>query len=119
MSVSDFFNFSDLSSQHKLKNTEPRVYLKEMMSVKAEKGEFLFNYKESHVSDWKILDFLQVKFIKKKSFPVVSNKTLPRGIQKERRDEIIAKLVPLMPENRRHFWITLPVSNNGVSFENY
>lgn len=38
MEVSDFFNYQDFASQHKLKKNEPRVYLKDMMAVRFEKG---------------------------------------------------------------------------------
>lgn len=65
------------------------------MSVKAEKGQFSIKYKDSQ-AEWKILDFLKMKIIKNKSFPEVSSKMSVRGVSKERKAEIIAKLLPLM-----------------------
>lgn len=117
MLISDFYNYKDVSSQAKLKNLEPRVYLKDIMSIKAEKGDFTIKYKESHEGDWKTLDFLQVKIKKDKTFPEFPNKKSPRGTTKERKEEIISKLVPLMPENRRRFWIDLPVSNSDSGLD--
>ncbi|KAL4089266.1 hypothetical protein QTP88_024323 [Uroleucon formosanum] len=36
--------------------------------------------------------------------------TQHRGINLNKKKGIIDKLVPVMPENRKHFWINLPVS---------
>lgn len=115
MSVSDFFTFEDSSSQHKIRNIEPRVYLRDTMSVKAEKGHYTIKFKQNLESEWKELDFLQVKVKKNKAFPNAVSKSTPRGITKERKEEILAKLVPLMPENRRNFWTTLPESTKALS----
>ncbi|CAG4975960.1 unnamed protein product [Colias eurytheme] len=38
MTVSDFYSYEDVSSQHKIRNMEPRVYLKDIMAVRAERG---------------------------------------------------------------------------------
>ena len=71
MPMTDFFIYQDYSSQHKLKNMSPRVYLNEIMSVKAERGEFNMKYKKSHMdNDWKELDFLQIKIIKINVFQI-------------------------------------------------
>lgn len=110
MSVSDFYCYEDFSSQHKIRNIEPRVYLKDIMAIQAERGAFTIKYKASHVEDYKELDFLQLKVVKTKSFPNTANKSNCRGITKERKDKIVSDLVPLMPLTRRNFWIHLPVS---------
>ncbi|CAH2101389.1 unnamed protein product [Euphydryas editha] len=101
------------SSQHKIRNIEPRVYLRDIMSVKAEKGHYNIKFKDNLESEWKELDFLQVK--KNKVFPKAVSKSAPRGITKERKEEILAKLVPLIPEHRRIFCRTLPESTKAHS----
>lgn len=95
----------------------PRVYLKDIMAVRAERGAFTIKYKESHVSDRKELDFLQVKIVRNRCFPNIANKSRPRGITKERKDKIIAELVPLMPENRKDFWYNLPESSLDLKLD--
>lgn len=112
MTVSDFYDYEDFSSQHKIRNTVPRVYLKNIMAVRVERGTFMLKHKEKHGNcDWKELDFLQIKITKNQSFPIVPNKSSVRGITKERKERIIADLVPLMPITRRAFWLNLPESS--------
>ncbi|XP_045506838.1 uncharacterized protein LOC123703013 [Colias croceus] len=41
----------------------------------------------------------------------IKNKTVFRGITKDRKERIISELLPLMPETRRSFWLNLPVSS--------
>ncbi|CAH0717727.1 unnamed protein product, partial [Brenthis ino] len=117
MTVSDFYSYEDVSSQHKIRNMEPRVYLKDIMAVRAERGTFTIKQRATHVSDWKELDFLQVKIIKNKCFPSFANKNSSRGITKERKDRIIADLVPLMPETRRGFWLNLPETTRASNLD--
>lgn len=54
-----------------------------------------------------------MKIMKNEEFPEIKRKNLPRGITKERKAVIIEKLVPLMPENRKHFWINLPTNDSA------
>ncbi|CAG5019251.1 unnamed protein product [Parnassius apollo] len=60
------------------------------------------------------LDFLRVKNIKI-GIPSPVIKNYFRGIKQERKDEILQKLSPLMPENRRAFWNNLPVNDDAVN----
>lgn len=111
MTYSDFLSYQDLSSQHKLRKMEPRIYLKDIMSVRVERGLFKLMYKTGHFQEnFSELDFLQIKITKSQEFPLAKAKTQPRGIDKERKAAIVAKLVPLMPSNRRDYWCNLPVS---------
>lgn len=92
---------------------EPRVYLKDVVSVQVERGCFLLKYKTSHVQEgYESLDFLQLKILKSQEFPEPKQRTQPRGIDHERKAAIVSKLVPLMPANRREFWYNLPVSSD-------
>lgn len=82
-----------------------------MVVVQAERGLYKLKYKRSHYDDeFHTLDFLQSKIIKLQEFPDVPAVLVPRGISAERKKAIIAKLLPLMPENRKSFWYNLLVS---------
>ena len=37
----------------------------------------------------------------------------PRGVLKAKKEQIIKDLLPLMPHNRRVFWLNLAVNNNS------
>ena len=39
------------------------------------------------------------------------SKSLPRGISQKKKGDIIKNLLPLMPANRRAFWINLHISD--------
>ncbi|KAL4107980.1 hypothetical protein QTP88_018248 [Uroleucon formosanum] len=55
--------------------------------------------------------FLQKKMLKDiKTYYAPKKITQHRGINLNKKKGIINKLVPVMPENRKHFWINLPVS---------
>lgn len=111
MTITDFYDYEDCSSQHRIRKQEPRVYLKDLTSVKVQRGQFQLQYKTGHDLEWQELDFLQMKIKKSRIFPVIRNKTTMSGISSSRKAEIISKLVPLMPETRRYFWQNLTVSD--------
>uniref|UniRef100_A0A6P7FI53 Uncharacterized protein LOC114330444 n=1 Tax=Diabrotica virgifera virgifera TaxID=50390 RepID=A0A6P7FI53_DIAVI len=45
MKIGDFFKFTDYISKHKLKNMNPRFYLKDIVSLKSERGKKLYRIK--------------------------------------------------------------------------
>lgn len=92
MTVSDFYLYEDLSSQYKLRNVEPRIYLKNIMVVKVVRGQFVLMYKKGHNDIFQSLDFLQAKTIKTQKFPEAKSKNIPRGITADRKAEMIQKL---------------------------
>lgn len=63
------------------------------------------------------LDFLRVKNIKT-GIPRPIIKTHFRGVHEKRKSEIINNLLALMPENRRAFWLNLPVNDFSVDLIN-
>lgn len=113
MNFTDFYKYDECVSQHKIRNSSPRIYLKDITHVKAERGYFTLKFKKDQDDeDFQILDFLQNnKVLKNKTFPELRPKAAPRGITEEKKKEILEKLVPLMPENRRVFWLNIPTSN--------
>ena len=58
----------------------------------------------------KTLDFLQKKILKNIKTCAPKKITQHRGINLNKKKGILDKLVPVMSENRKHFWINLPVS---------
>lgn len=114
LEVSDFYLFEDKSSQHKLRSLQPRVFLKNIVSVQARRGSFDLYYKTTHKDEgYEALNFLQQKCLKMKNIPKPPQKSSPRGITEHRKQEIIQKLCPLMPSNRRLFWENLPINNTS------
>lgn len=58
----------------------------------------------------KEMDFLQKKFIRGINTYKPKQIDQPRGVCVNKKNEIISKLLPLMPKSRENFWINLPVS---------
>lgn len=105
MGIKDFFDWPDCSS--KTKRTED-VYMKDIVYVRAERGKNTLVYKTGYNSSEEFeLDYLQLKAIKN-GIPVPQTKTNYRGITEARKDNIIQKIGPLMPENRLSFWENIP-----------
>lgn len=79
--------------------------------VQFRKGEPYLFFKKSHVeSTFSKADFLKKAFkelVLQEDSPVISNVSSYKGIVPVRKDGIIRNLVPLMPQNRRRFWLEL------------
>lgn len=80
--------------------------LNSVVDVKFVSGSRKMFYKVDFDEPYKELDFLVKKF-DVELLPETNNS--PRGIKQSKKDGIVSKLVPLMPSNRRQFWINLPV----------
>lgn len=88
------------------------------MVIEAKRGKLTLRYKNNPTdNDMLVLDFLQPKYVKSKSFPHFIPKSSPRGIPASTKNAIISKLIDLMPENRRKFWFNLHVSDNVAELE--
>ncbi|KAG8324927.1 hypothetical protein J6590_079853 [Homalodisca vitripennis] len=88
----------------------PRPYLSEMVHVLFQRGSFDMFYRKSFSGEVFQLSFLKAGFTKKREVPKPNTRTSPRGVNKEKKQDIIKKLVPLMPPNRHGFWVDLAVS---------
>lgn len=117
MEVQNFYKYLDLSSQHKVRKLKPRIYLRDIMVISAKRGCYTLDFKNNHTDDvFQTLDILQLKYIKSQSFPNVKQRDLPRGVNESTKTAIIEKLVHLMPENRKQFWLELPIAT-GTEIE--
>lgn len=114
MNVGDFSTFEDCSSAYKLQNVTTRAYLNKMCEIKFLRGRNTLVYKTDFNGPETVLDFLRMKNIKI-GIPSPKSKNQFKGINEERKSEIINKLVPLMPENRRSFWYNLPCNDSSVN----
>lgn len=114
MNVCDFNTFEDCSSTYKLHNVTPRAYLNKMCEIKFHRGHNTLVYKTDFDGTETKLDFLRMKNLKI-GIPSPKPNNQPKGITEERKSEIINKLVPLMPENRRTFWYNLPSNSSSVN----
>jgi len=102
MMNNDFKSLKGQQAQVKLKSKD-RPMLSDIMEVKFKRGSNSLFVKTNHSEPLGTeFDFL------KKSFRVtLTNELLrpePRGISSVKKDDIIKKLCPLMPESRRTFW---------------
>ena len=83
-----------------------------MVVAHYKRGSTNMHYKSAHSDEnFKCADFLKAKFKKQ----VENGKVLPpmteyKGVQAERKKGIISNLLPLMPENRKAFWLNMKTS---------
>ena len=110
--ANDFVKFYDGSSRVRISKTVPRVKLNHMSAVRFERGSKLLKYKTTHSveAQYHSLDFLKSKVDVSEIPPAC---TSPRGVPPPKREDIVKKLCPLMPTNRREFWIELPCSSSS------
>lgn len=82
--------------------------LNTLVEVKFISGSRKLFFKTDFDDQFVELDFLMKRF-NHRVLPAM--KTTPRGIKEIKKEGIIKKLLPLMPMNRREFWIGLPTCN--------
>lgn len=112
MAVSDFYEYADLSSQHRLRKLTPRVYLRNIVVIVARRGLYTLDFKTDNNQDVdETLDFIQIKYIKSNHLPEVKQRSVLRGVKESTKNDIKEKLLHLMPKNRRQFWLDLPLSS--------
>ena len=112
MEVSDFKEYESKLSKAKCTNYP---LLENVVVVRFVHGSEKMYWKENmDVTDFKSGYFLSTKFVQAmmKRNPFLQ-RTSPKGFALEKKNELIKKLCPLMKENRRSFWESLPVSNDS------
>lgn len=113
MNPQDFFMWKDGASKDKLK-VEGRVKLREIVHVKAKRGSYILEYKTTYnpEEEYKKLDFLQKKLMKKKASIIPQCLDKPCGFDITKRDKLLKTLDGILPENRKLFWTNLPPAEN-------
>lgn len=118
MKLSDFYKFSDYTSQYKLTKINPRPYLHDMVWVQFERGKRTLKYKSTFEDDCKELSFILAKY-ENGSLQSPSQKPKERGFPVQKKQAIIAKLEALnVPANRITFWRNLPESEQETDLDN-
>ena len=112
MVCTDFFALGFEQSQAKLGKTD--FLLPQVRVLQFRRGSKSLFYKKRH-SD---VQYAELDFMKKKSASAVPIPLQPfrkkdRGISKAKKEDIIKKLVPLMPANRKKFWNEIAVTDQS------
>lgn len=113
MAVSDFYMWQDFTSQPKLQKAVKRVYLKDIVHLKAERNYYSLFYK-THYNEESFgeLNFLKNSAMKKNGTGMPNPKPLstPAGFPTHKKQAILDKLKGVIPDNRKRFWNELPTS---------
>jgi len=110
MAATDFSDWPDHMSAYKVNKTNPRPYIADMVLVRALRGRNSLQYQTGFDTEPIDLNFLNAKAFKQ-GIQRAPRHVAPRGIPKEKKDDIVKKLIHLMPVPRREFWLNLPVEN--------
>lgn len=87
------------------------VLLKDIVAIRAERGNFNLFYKTDITDEqYKVLDFLKKTHLAKTKLPLA--KTVPCGIEFDKKNDILVKLKEVLPENRKTFWKNLTVKHH-------
>lgn len=109
-SFTDFSYWPDLSSKYKL-NKANRPYISDISKVVFKRGSFKMEYSDNFQNDLNEFCFLNSTSLKngiKKAVP----RTEARGIPNSTKEDIVRKLLKLMPINRHLFWNELDIQKN-------
>jgi hypothetical protein len=114
MSSTDFFHMQDNVSIHRLnilKDTDERPYLEDVVSARFVRGSLNFEFKMDYIGNYKSYSSLLKNNVHMDQ--PFSMRTHPRGISSSKKEEILEKLVPLMPAHRRGYWQRMPANNES------
>lgn len=118
ITAADFYEWEDYSSGYKLKKQQPRVYIKDIVQIRATRGKNILMYKKSFLD----VEEFELNFLKSEqtkngvSYP--KNKKPLRGITENRKNTILKTLSSIMPEHRLEFWRTLPINDAATDLIN-
>ena len=106
MQNANVLDWRDRHSTSKVKKAKA-TKLGEMAEIQLRRGSNSLFYKQSHIET----EFTEIDFLLKKFIPTIPTLLRPqdRGVDEVKKRDIVDKLCPLMPPNRRGFWHSLPV----------
>ena len=105
------YRFESGLSQYKRKKLDD-VTLAEMSAIPIRRGSRNIHFKLTHDDvGFREFDFLKKSYVLEAKPPLLHMSG--RGIPEDKKTDIIEKLCPLMPQNRRQFWLDLSVSNSA------
>lgn len=110
LSIGDFYVWKHCSSKQKLKRRDDNVpYLTDVVELTAIRKNTNLLYSTKYGEPCaKVLNFLQVKYIK--NFSVFKENDKICGLNRAKGNAIVRKLYPFMPSKRRGFWLSIYVS---------
>lgn len=117
MEVKDFMLWKDLSIKKKRSSNHlgENPYLREIVSVEAQRGEMFLKIKREMNDLWQPLHFVNAKGLKS-GISLPSSHSTPQGISQTRKTSILQNLVKgkngIIPQNRLQFWLDLPLSGD-------
>lgn len=110
MSKEHFFDWKDCTSKSKFQKSTPRAYLQDMVFICFTRGNFTLKYKTAFAGNPIELNCLLAKH-SKTGILKPNCRTYNRGVAIDRKESLLLKLRPIIPENRIQFWENLPTYN--------
>lgn len=106
--INDIFKWKNFTCHYKLKQLgTAKPLLKDIVKITVERGQMFCKYAIDHDEPAdKKLNFLQASVMKNGIPQPLPCESL-RGVNKFKKEDIVKKICPLMPENRRAFWENL------------
>lgn len=115
MEVKDFMLWKDLSIKKKrsINHLGENPYLREIVSVEAQRGEMFLKFKRDINDPWQPLHFLNAKSVKS-GILLPPSHSIPQGVSQTHKTSILQNLVKgkngIIPQNRLQFWLDLPLT---------
>lgn len=116
MELQNFHQWPDCTSQYKLSRISPRPYLQSMVQVRFTKNKNTLEYKNDFNEEFVTLNFMTANAFKT-GVPPPKPLLIPRGILKERKENLLKKLSGIIPVNRLNFWKDLYISESSAGLE--
>lgn len=108
-----FKNWKGQNSEEKMKKAG--VLLWKMVAIQFQRGSFGMGFKKSHADQqFQVIDFAKATI---KTMKTSQLRPRDRGVAQDKKNDILTKLVPLMPSNRHTFWKDLPVARSDAEVE--
>ncbi|XP_063357626.1 uncharacterized protein LOC134660802 [Cydia amplana] len=110
MVIEDFINVPNFTSERRIQNSNPRVYLRDITQACFTRGCYDLSYKTEFKNDYQQLRFLNDKYLKNPSPITFPKRVDPKGTDVGRKKEIINKCSQVIPTHKLKFWRDLPES---------
>lgn len=93
MEISDFYRWKSWKSEAKMKSSPNRIYLKVIFHIKAVRRQLHLLYKTTYEDEeeYKTLDFLQTRILKKGIIPNAIVQSTPAGFPADKRGSFLKK----------------------------
>lgn len=105
----DFIDLPNIVSNRRIQTCSPRVYLRNITEICFIRSSYDLQYKNDFSEAYQSLKFLKDKYLKNPQLGWLF-KTQPKGIEKERKLNILQKLSSIIPKHKQLFWQNLPSS---------